>query len=127
VPAFDTPIRGSLLWLFIFTALYVFTNAGLGMLTATFSRNLGQVGLLVVLSLAPILFLSGVYTPPESMPDWLRILMYLSPLYYFRQLVFSVFLQGNDINSLLPTLLGMLALGSALFIIGMARFRAQFS
>lgn len=127
VPAFDTPIRGSLLWLFVFTALYVFTNAGLGMLTATFSRNLGQVGLLVVLSLAPILFLSGVYTPPESMPDWLRILMYLSPLYYFRQLVFSVFLQGNDIISLLPTLLGMLALGSTLFIIGMARFRAQFS
>ncbi|HEX4974359.1 MAG TPA: ABC transporter permease [Pseudomonadales bacterium] len=126
LPFFDIPIRGSLIWLFVFTALYVFANAGLGMLTATFSRNLGQVGLLVVLSLSPILFLSGLYTPPEAMPSWLRSLMYLSPLYYYRQLIFSVFLQGNAVSTLMPAIAGMLALGSALFVIGMARFRRQF-
>lgn len=126
IPIFNVPLRGSVLLLFTITALYVFANAGLGLLTATFAQNLGQVGLLIVLSIAPILFLSGVYTPPESMPSWLRWIMYLSPLYYFRLLVYGIMLKGVGIASLWPLLAGMLVLGASLFYIGLQRFKRQF-
>lgn len=58
-PAFDLPMRGSLTAFFLITALYVFTTAGLGLLAATFSRNLAQVGMLTIVILMPMLLLSG--------------------------------------------------------------------
>lgn len=126
IPIFDMPVRGSLFLLFFLTALYVFANAGLGMLTATFAKNLGQVGLMIILSLAPIIFLSGVYTPPEAMPEWLRLIMYLSPLYYYRNLAYGVMLKGVGLESLWPTVMGMLILGAALFFIALWRYEKQF-
>jgi ABC-2 type transport system permease protein len=48
---------------FLITALYVFTTAGLGLLAATVSRNLAQVGMLTIVILMPMLLLSGAWTP----------------------------------------------------------------
>ena len=71
---------GAVLFLLL-TALYVFTTAGLGLAAATLARNLAQVGMLSILILAPMIFLSGAWTPPEAMPAWLRALTYLSPMH----------------------------------------------
>ena len=46
----------------LITALYVFTTAGLGLLAATVSRNLAQVGMLTIVILMPMLLLSGAWT-----------------------------------------------------------------
>ena len=39
---------------------------------AKVARNLAQVGLLSLLVMGPILLLSGLWTPPEAMPTWMR-------------------------------------------------------
>lgn len=71
---FAVPVRGSAVLFLLLTALYVFTTAGLGLAAATLARNLAQVGMLSILILAPMIFLSGAWTPPEAMPAWLRAL-----------------------------------------------------
>jgi ABC-2 type transport system permease protein len=68
IPVFAIPVKGSLLLFFALSGLYVFTTAGLGLFAATIARNLAQAGMLSILILAPMLFLSGAWTPPEAMP-----------------------------------------------------------
>jgi ABC-2 type transport system permease protein len=126
-PIYDVPAKGSLLLLFALTSIFAFSNAGLGLAAATFARNSGQTGLLVMLIVMPIVTLSGTWTPLESMPGWLRSAMALSPLRHFVDIIYSILLRGAGLDVLWKSVLAMVALGAVLFAIGLARFRRQFA
>lgn len=123
---FHLPVKGSLFLFFSMTALYVFTTAGLGLFISTFTTNQAQVGLMTILVVAPMLLLSGTWTPPEAMPEWVRYLMLLSPLYYFLDISYGILLKGIGLAILWKPVLAMAALGGSLFGFGMWRFRKQF-
>jgi ABC-2 type transport system permease protein len=125
-PIFHVPMRGSLLLFFAVTALYIFTTAGLGLFAATVSRNLAQAGMLTILILAPMLFLSGAWTPPEAMPHWLRNGMSVSPLHYYIDASFGILLKGAGGDLLWQPITAMLLIGGVIFGYGMWRFRKQF-
>ena len=125
-PFFGVPARGSLLLFFALTALYAFTNAGLGLITATFARSSAQVGLLIMLIVMPIVMLSGTHTPLESMPVWLQEVMRISPLRYFIVMSYGILLRGAGLDILWDSVLAMAAIGAVLFVLGMWRFRRQF-
>lgn len=124
---FDVPIRGNILLFFSVMALYTFTNAGLGLFLATFARNSAQVGMLVILTVMPIVMLSGTWTLLESMPQWLQNIMFFSPLRHFVDIVYGILLKGAGISTLWDSILIMTALGSILFLLGLWRFKKQFN
>ena len=93
---------------------------------ATIARNQAEVGLLIMLILAPMLLLSGIWTPPEAMPEMLRYLMAISPLYYFIDISYGIFLKGSGLDILWEPIVGMAVIGSINFSLGMWRFRKQF-
>ena len=125
-PLFAVPARGSLVLFFALTALYAFTIAGLGLVVATFARNIAQVGLLVFLLVMPIIMLSGTHTPFESMPEWLQRIMSVSPLRYFIEIAYGILLRGAGLRVLWDSVLVMAAIGAVLFALGLWRFRRQF-
>ena len=125
-PAFGVPIRGSLGLLFFLTALFIVATAGMGVFASTVAKNQAQVGMLTLLVVAPMLLLSGIYTPPEMMPDWVRHLMAFSPLRYFIEITNGILLKGIGIEMLWSQTLSMGALGGSLFGFGLWRFRKQF-
>jgi ABC-2 type transport system permease protein len=127
MPLYRVPFVGSMPLFFLLTALYAFTNAGLGLVAATFARNSAQVGLVVLLMVMPIVMLSGTWTPMESMPAWLRALMYFSPLRHFIEIAYGILLRGAGFGLLWDSVLPMAAIGIALFALGLARFRRQFA
>jgi ABC-2 type transport system permease protein len=126
IPAFHLPVKGSIGLFFAVTALYVFATSGIGLFIATASRSLGQVTMLVILLLMPILLLSGAWTPPEAMPQGLRWAMTISPLYYFIEMGYAILLKGAGIDILTDSLLGLTLLGIVFFSFGVWRFRRQF-
>ena len=126
VPGFQLPLRGHLGLFFFVTTLYVFTTSGLGLFIATISRNLGQVVMLVILIMMPLLLLSGAWTPPEAMPEGLRQAMHLSPLYYYIELSYGTLLKGTGADVLWRPMLELACLGALLFSFGVWRFRRQF-
>ncbi len=126
-PLYHVPFVGSVPLFYLLAALYAFTNAGLGLVAATFARNSAQVGLVVLLMVMPIVMLSGTWTPMESMPAWLRALMYLSPLRHFIEVAYGILLRGAGIGLLWESVAAMAAIGIALFALGLARFRTQFA
>ena len=123
---FDVPMKGSTLLYFATTTLYVFTTAGLGLVAATIATNQAQVSLMTILVVAPMINLSGTWTPPEAMPVLLRDLMQLSPLYHFVTISYGIQLKGVGLDILWSSIVSMLALGGSLFGFGMWRFRKQF-
>jgi ABC-2 type transport system permease protein len=124
-PQFTIPVRGSAILFFGLTALYVFTTAGLGLVAATFARNQAQVLMLTMLLVTPIIMLSGTWTPPEAMPQWLRYLFALSPLRHFIDVAFGILLRGAGLGILWDSILAMALLGALLFSLGVWRFRRQ--
>ena len=90
------------------------------------ARNLAQVGMLTVVILMPMLLLPGAWTPPEAMPDWMRILAYISPLHYFLDAAYGILLKGAGMDLLWDSVLAMATLGVCVFALGMGRFGRQF-
>jgi ABC-2 type transport system permease protein len=123
---FHVPIRGSLPLFYTVTTLYVFANAGLGLFVATVARTLAQVGLLSLLILAPMILLSGSWTPPEAMPACLRAGTLASPMRHYIEATFAILLKGAGVEVLWDTFLWMAAIGGSIFTFGIWRFRRQF-
>lgn len=100
---FQTPFRGSFLSLFVFSALFLFTCLGVGLLVSTLAKNqfvAGQFAL--VLGFLPAVQLSGFIFEISSMPRLIQGLTYLFPARYFVQGLQSTFLAG-DVPSILVT------------------------
>lgn len=124
-PIFDVPMRGSPLLFFAMVALYAFALAGLGLVLATLSRTSGQVGLLVILTVLPMLFLSGTSTPIVGMPQGMRWAVQALPLYHFVQIAYGIAFRGETLASLWGSALAIAAIGSIFFSLGLWRFRRQ--
>ncbi len=80
-------------------------------------------GLLV---LAPMIFLSGVFTPTESIHPALADLLAVLPLRYYVDLATAVLFRGAGLEAVLRDLAVMAAIGAVLFALALARFRTHF-
>jgi ABC-2 type transport system permease protein len=125
-PVFAVPVRGSLGLFLALSALYIAATSGLGLFIATVARNMAQVGMLTILIIAPMLFLSGAWTPPEAMPGWLAQAMVISPLHHFMDIAFGILLKGEGLPELARPVVALLIIGSVLAGLGLWRFRRQF-
>jgi len=125
-PVFNLPWRGSLLLFLGATNLYVFCATGFGMFIATICRNLPQTILLVIMIIAPILFLSGSWTPLEAMPPVLGFITYLSPLKHYLNIAYNILLKGAGLANLWQDFLNLNILGFGLFAICAFQFRRHF-
>jgi ABC-2 type transport system permease protein len=123
---YGVPLRGSVALFFAVVALFTMVCAGVGIVASGFARNSGQMGLIVILVVVPMVMLSGTWNMVEGMPGWLQLLTELSPLRHFIVLACGILIRGADLDMLWPALLKMLALGASLFAIGVLRFRRQY-
>ncbi|HVN29345.1 MAG TPA: ABC transporter permease, partial [Candidatus Binataceae bacterium] len=126
IPYFHVPVRGSLGLFFACAAIFVFTMSGLGLVVAALCRTMPQVSMMTLIVMAPIIFLSGAWTPPEAMPGWLAEATVLSPLRWFNEIAFAIFLRGASFGDLLRPLAIMIALGAIFFVWGATQFRRHF-
>lgn len=120
------PLRGSLVLFFLFSALFLGSSMGIGIVIATFAETLQQALLISFLGLFPILFLSGTVVPLESMPVGLQYLAELSPLRHYMDAVLGIFLKGVGLDILWPRLAAMAGIGTVLLGVSLIRFRKHF-
>ncbi|GAB1724379.1 MAG: ABC transport system, permease component [Nitrospira sp.] len=123
---FHVPMKGSAGLFFLLTALHVFTTAGFGLVAATLAKNQAQVAMMTLFVVGPMLLLSGITSPYESMPAWVQAIMTFSPLRYYIDITYGVMLKGAGLELLWRPVGAMLLLGGILFGSGMWRFRRQF-
>lgn len=124
--ALETPMRGSYVLLLLVTVVYQLTTAGLGMLLATFARSLAQIGLLSLLVLCPMLYLSGAWMPVESMPESIRWVASLMPFHYYARACYGLIIRGAGLSAIASDLAVLGAMGAAALTAGVLRFRSRF-
>lgn len=122
---FRVPIRGSLPLFFALSALFLFSSLGWGLFLGTLAENLQQALLLAFFSIFPIMVISGILVPVESMPYPIQLLSYLSPLTYYLEIGLGIFLKGVGIRVLWPESLAMAILGTTIFALSLLRLRKR--
>lgn len=117
------PIEGSLPLFFTGAALHLFATTSLGIFLATLARSMPQFGMLLLMVLLPLQMLSGGSTPRENMPELVQFVMLAAPNTHFVMLSQGILYRGAGLAVVWPQLVSLAVIGSALFMLSLARFR----
>ena len=117
------PIEGSLLLFLSGVALHLFAATSLGIFLACMSRNMPQLGILLILVYMPLQMLSGGNTPRESMPQWVQDVMLAAPTTHFVDFSQSILYRGAGIEVVWKPFLMLFIIGAVLFGISLRSFR----
>jgi len=121
------PVEGSVALFLVGAALHLFATTSMGIFLATLARSMPQFGLLLILTLVPLQLLSGGMTPRESMPRLVQDLMLAAPTTHFVELGQAILYRGAGIDVVWKQFLLLLVIGTALFLLSLARFRRTIS
>ncbi|MDI4666605.1 ABC transporter permease [Xanthobacter autotrophicus] len=116
-------IAGSVPLFLAGAALYLFFTASLGIFLGTLSGSMPQFGLLFFLTVLPMNMLSGGFTPLESMPQWLQVVMQASPSTQFVAFAQAILYRGAGIETVWPRFAATFGMGVLFFAVALARFR----
>lgn len=119
----QVPIEGSVALFMCGVAIYLFAVTSLGIFLACIAQNMPQLGILLILVLLPMNMLSGGSTPLESMPEFLRNVMQLSPTTQFVSFSQAILYRGAGISVVWKEFLALFAIGSVFFWYSLGRFR----
>jgi len=122
---FQTPLRGSILFLFACSLVFLLTTLGVGLFISTISHTQQQAMMSSFFFFMPALLLSGFAFPVRNMPTVVQYLTYLNPVRYFMEIVRGLFLKGVGLQFLWPQVLALLVLGIAILGISSLRFRKR--
>ena len=116
--AFNAPINGNLLDFYLISFLYAFAIGGIALVIAAISKNVLEVGHLTIVIMLPLIFLSGAWTPLNSMHPFIQFLSYFSPLRYYIQATQDIFFRGSSFSDLIPYFTAEFLMAIILFYIG---------
>ncbi len=124
----NVPVAGSLFWLTVVSLLYIFLALSLGLLISTVVNT--QMAAMLVSGMGlmmPIMLLSGMMFPIESMPGILQWISAIVPARWYIAAVKKIMIQGVEIQYVAKELiiLGMMAL--AIIAISLKKFKTRLS
>ena len=124
---YGVKIQGSLFLFFIGFLIFQFSITSLGIAIATFVNNTAELALLTVLIMMPMVFLSGAFTPTESMAPIMQKIMFLSPLKHCMDFAYGVAFRGATIFEIWKPIFAMIISGVILFTLSSLRFNSWFN
>jgi ABC-2 type transport system permease protein len=123
---FNVHVHGSLLAFFVLTFLYSIALCGVGLFIAAIAKNIAQVGMMSILALIPMDFLSEGFTPISQKPLIIQWLSYLSPMRYFTIAMSNLIFRGTDVIYLWNEFLGVTIIAIFFFIYGVRKIGRLF-
>ncbi len=118
---YNVPFEGNFLVLVGFTFIYLFVVLGIGLLISTMANTQQQMMFVAFFVVIIFILLSGIFTPAESMPNWVQKLNVINPIAYFMKVIRMVMLKGSGINNLIHELISMTIY--AIIVLSLATFR----
>ncbi len=92
--------EGSLFTIYIFTAVYLLSVLGLGLLISTYTETQQQAMLISFFLMMIFILLGGLYTSIDSMPGWAQIFTKFNPVSYFIEVMRMVVLKGSSLHDI---------------------------
>jgi len=120
---FGVPVKGQLWQLFAAALTFVITTVGIGTMISTISKNQQQAMMGGFIFLFPAVLMSGIMYPVENMPELLKPVVYLNPLYYFTSLLRNIMLKGGDPSAFFFNMTALTLMAAASGTAAYKRFR----
>ncbi len=120
------PIAGSLFWLVILSLLFIFVSLALGLLISSMVDK--QLIALLISGMAlmmPVIFLSGMLFPIESMPWVLRTLSEIIPAKWFILAVKKIMIKGLGYSSITKELMILGSMAVVLIAVSVKKFKIR--
>jgi ABC-2 type transport system permease protein len=121
------PVAGSTLLFLLGTMVFQLAAAGLGVFLATITRSIPQLGLVSIMIMVPMMFLSGAWAPLETMPPWLQSVMQLSPVTHYVDFTGAILFRGATLTVVWPHLVVLAGIAATLLGAALLRFRTMVS
>lgn len=123
---FDLEIKGSVVYLFFSSFLFMLSTLGGGLFISTISKTQFQAMIISsFIMIMPMIFLSGFTFPIENMPQVVQYITYLIPLRYFNEIVRGIILKGLGIADLWQETLALFSIGIIILLFSSLRFHKK--
>ena len=96
--AFNIPFEGSILVMFLGSAVFLVAVLGLALFISTFSGTQQQYMFVAFFCMIIFILMSGIFTPYESMPMWAQDFNLINPVAYLMRINRMVMLKGSTIH-----------------------------
>lgn len=117
------PLSGSVPLYLLCTFLVLFATTSMGVFMGTIVKNMPQLGMIFILTILPLMLLSGSITPYESMPMILQDLMKLMPTSHFVDLSQAILFKGAGLSIIWKKMLIIFIIGVVFFVSTLTLFK----
>jgi ABC-2 type transport system permease protein len=104
--------KSSIFLIYLFAIVFVLAFSGFGLVVSNYAKNIQQAMFIMFFFVLAFIFLSGLYTPFNNMPQWAQFLGNASPLKYFIQVLRMTYLKGTDFVNMLHLFLPLCGLAT---------------
>lgn len=119
----DVPIAGSRGLLVLGTVIYVFATAAIGIFLGTLARTMAQFALMMMMTVMPMMMLSGGMSPIESQPQWVQYVTWFFPSRHYVSFTQAIVYRGADLGIVWKEFLTVLVMGVTFLAASLVLFR----
>ena len=120
---FGVAIQGSILLVFALLLLGVFSFVGLGIVITSFTKDQETAQMLMMTLMFPMMFLSGVFFPIQTMPWYMQDIAKFMPLTYAADAMRKVMVLGAGVSAISTEIIILIAFGAIMTAIAVPVFR----
>ncbi len=120
------PIEGSYVALVLISLIYIFVSLALGLLISTVANT--QLAAMMISGMGlmmPVLLLSGMIFPIESMPYWLQIVSNIIPTRWYIEAVKSIMIQGLGFAAVWKEMLILTTMAMFFIVVSLKMFKIR--
>lgn len=122
----DVPMQGSVVWVYFVSTIYILLALSLGLLISNITNSqLVALLLSAMVLLMPIVMLSGMLFPIESMPKILQWISMVIPPRYYIQAMRKLMIMGVGIGEVISEVATLSAFTAILLIVALAKFKKR--
>jgi len=121
--AFNIPFEGSILLMFLGSAVFLVAVLGLALFISTFSGTQQQYMFVAFFCMIIFILMSGIFTPYESMPKWAQDFNLINPVAYLMRINRMVMLKGSSIQDIRVELVSLAVIAIAFTTLAVRRYR----
>lgn len=122
----DVPIQGSLFSIFFVSTIYILLALSLGLLVSTIAKTqLMALLISAMVLMTPIIMLSGMMFPIESMPKILQYVSAVVPTRYYISTMRKLMIMGVGIEQIYYEVIVLIGMFTALLTLSLAKFNKR--
>ena len=122
----NVPIQGSLFWIFVVSTIYILLALSLGLLVSTIAKTqLMALLISAMVLMTPIIMLSGMMFPIESMPKILQYVSAVVPTRYYISAMRKLMIMGVGIEQIYYEVIVLIGMFATLLTLSLAKFNKR--